>query len=387
VPPPPPDLAQALAVRRGDLRPLLLLTGELKATQADTLTAPRTPSFQLVIKWMLEDGTPVAAGQPVVQFDDSTYVSQLEEKRLAEVNAALELKRMESDAGAARADKAFAVEQKRTGVEKARILAAVPSELLPRRDYQQRQLDLAHAETDLAKAQADLKENRGSEASDLGVQRIVLDKARRDVATAEETIRSLTLHAQRAGMFVIAQHPWEGRKVEVGDTVWSGILVATLPELTSLTVEAALSDVDDGKVAPGMEATCYLDAYPQTPYPGRVVDVAAVAKESGRTALLRYFPVRVALAPIPPRAAARLRPGMSVRVEIAGTPVRDALLVPRAALDLTVTPPRARLAEGGSAPLRLGPCDAFWCVAESGVKAGQLLARPAPPAAADRGAG
>ncbi len=54
--------------------------------------------------------------------------------------------------------------------------------------------------------------------------------------------------------------------------------------------------------------------------------------------------------------------------------------MPRAALDLgrSGAPPRVRLAGGGVAPVRLGPCDAFWCVAASGVREGEALRSLAP---------
>jgi hypothetical protein len=158
--------------------------------------------------------------------------------------------------------------------------------------------------------------------------------------------------------------------------------VATLPETSSMLVDAELSDVDEGRVALGMPSTCVLDAYPEIPYRGRVVKIAGVARESRRTALVRSIAVSVALDPVAPRDAARLRPGMSVRVEIAGAPAREALLVPRAALDLAdpAAPPRVRLAGGGVAPVRLGACDIFWCVAVSGVREGQALRSFAPEA-------
>jgi hypothetical protein len=66
---------------------------------------------------------------------------------------------------------------------------------------------------------------------------------------------------------------------------------------------------------------------------------------------------------------------MSVRVEVLGPETRDALLVPRAALQFAGGPatPRVLLAAGGSAAVRLGPCSASECVVESGVTAGTRL--------------
>jgi HlyD family secretion protein len=369
--------AGVLAVRRGDLRPRLLLTGELKAARARVLVAPASPSFQLQLTWLAEDGAPVTAGQPVAQFDNSTFVSQIEEKRAQAATAAEELARLAAEARSKRAERAFTVEQKRRDLAKARTAAAVPAELLSAHDFQERQLKLQQAETELAKADKDLAAERQAGEADVGVQRIALAKARRELAAAEGAIHDLTVRAPASGTVLIADHPWEGRKIEVGDTLWPGMAVASLPELSSLRVEAALSDVDDGRVAPGMEATAIVDAFPGSAYRGRVAEVSAVARESGRSALLRSFSVIVELAPLAARDLARLRPGLSVRVEIAAPPVRAALLLPRAALDLAASPPRALLAGGGAAPVRLGPCDAFWCVAEGGIEAGQALRRAA----------
>ena len=365
----------ALVVRRGDLRPRLLLSGELRAARALPLVVPATPSFEVQIRWLAEDGSRVAAGQPVVELDNASILARLEEQRLAVDTAAAELARIEAQAGADEADKEFGVEQARTDLAKARIAAAVPAELLPRRDYQDRQLKLQQAENALGKAVRDLTAQRAKAAADVGVQRIVLEQAHRDLALATTAIHDLTLRAQHDSLVVVAEHPMQGRKLQAGDNAWTGMTVATLPETSSMMVAAELSDVDEGRVALGMPSTCVLDAYPEIPYRGRVVKIAGVARESRRTALVRSIAVSVALDPVAPRDAARLRPGMSVRVEIAGAPAREALLVPRAALDLAdpAAPPRARLAGGGAAAVRLGACDAFWCVAAGGVREGQAL--------------
>lgn len=140
-----------------------------------------------------------------------------------------------------------------------------------------------------------------------------------------------------------------------------------------MMVQASLSDVDDGRITPGMTVLCTLDAYPATTYRGRVLEISPVARESQRSPLLRYFPVRIALDKADTR---RMRPGMSVRVEVLGPEVKNALLVPRTALDFAGGGPRVLPAAGGTAPVRLGPCSADACVVESGVAEGTRLRRP-----------
>ncbi|HYG64922.1 MAG TPA: efflux RND transporter periplasmic adaptor subunit [Thermoanaerobaculia bacterium] len=358
-----------MAVRRGDLQERMLVTGELVAEQAAPLDVPRTRAFQLQIRWIAEDGTPIKAGQPVVEFDNSSFASDLEEKKLSVSEAVNELARMQAEGESNLSEKAFVVQEKRTALEKARTEAVVPRDLLTLREYQERQSALERAEVELAKAEKDLAAFRQTQAADLEVKRIDLERSRREIQEAERAIQVLAVRSPRDGLVLASEHPWEGRKFQEGDTVWPGMTVASIPDLSSLRVEAALPDVDDGRVRPGMRVVCYLDAYPSLAFPGRVVEIAPVARESAYNSLRRYFAMKVDLDRVD---TGRMRPGMSVRVEVLGRGVKDALLVPRAALDLSGKSPRALLASGGATPVRLRLCTATTCAVE-GLQVGTRL--------------
>jgi multidrug resistance efflux pump len=359
-----------LTAHRGSFRQRLILSGELEAERGESLNVPRTNAFQLTIRWLAPDGVPVKAGDPVVAFDNSQFSSDLEEKRLTAAQAGSDLATAQAGVKTSASERRFDVEKARSALEKAKVDAAVPKELLSLREYQERQLALKRAETDLAKAEEVLHSESKVSDTDVEVKRISLEKSRREIHTAEESIQALDVKAPRDGMVLVGAHPFEGRKLQVGDSVWPGMPVATLPDLSSMMVQANLSDVDDGRVKPGMQVVCTLDAYPDTAYHGRVVDVSPVARESRRSQMLHYFPVRIALDQVDTR---RMRPGMSVRVEVLGDETKGALLVPRSALDFADKGPRVLLASGGSAPVRLGPCSADICVIESGVAEGTRL--------------
>jgi len=363
---------EGLTVHRGPFRQRVILSGELAADRGEVLVVPRTSSFQVQIRWLAEDGSLVRAGDPVVAFDNSSFASDIEEKRLSASQAGSEVENARAEQKTSLAEREFDVQKARSAVEKARLAAEVPRDLLPLREYQERQLALKRAETDLAKAEESLAAQKRSGTADVEVQKISLEKSERNIRTAEEAIEALTLKAPRDGMMLVGEHPFEGRKLQIGDTVWSGMPVASLPELSSMIVEASLSDVDDGRIAPGSEVLCTLDAYPGTTYRGRVSDISPVARESRRSPLLRYFPVRIALERTEP---ARMRPGMSVRVEVLGPESRGVLLAPREAIDFSGDQPKALLAPGGAAAVKLGPCSATECVVESGAAEGTRLRR------------
>ncbi len=102
------------AVVRGDLRERILLTGELVAERADRLTVPMTRLWQLSIRWLAEDGSEVAEGDRLVEFDDSALLSEVEQKRLKLKQALSERAAQQATDAIALADKQFELARQRT---------------------------------------------------------------------------------------------------------------------------------------------------------------------------------------------------------------------------------------------------------------------------------
>jgi multidrug resistance efflux pump len=369
--PPRPRLEPAadagnLQVRRGRLETRLLLTGTLEAVRSVQITAPRVPGSELQIRWMEEDGTTVQAGQRVLEFDNSTYTADLEDKKLAASREEKELRRLSAQARAEGDEKAFAVEERRAALDKARLEADVPKELLPLREYLEKQLALERARAEHDKAEADLETHLRTKQKEIELKTLGLEKTRFEIRFAERAIEALTLVSPRDGVFVVADIPWEGRKLQVGDNVWPGFVLARLPDLAAMEVVARLSDVDDGQVQPGMMALVTLDAYPDDELQGSVDSVTPVAQEASPRSLRRGFTVHVSLAA---RGSERMRPGMAARVTVSTESKEEALLVPRAALDLSRSPPVVLLENGETMEITLDGCGLFECALAEGSSA------------------
>jgi len=362
----PPELV----VRRGSFRQEILLTGALEAARTERVVVPRNPQWNTTIRWMEEDGAEVKTGQKLVDLDNTAFTANLKERRLARDSARSELDKARSAAAARLADKTFARDKTRAELDKAHIEAAVPEELMSRRQWQEKQLALKRAETAHAKAEEDVGAESDGTRAELRTKEIALEKAEREVKSAEDGIASMTLMAPRDGIALVADHPWEGRKLVVGDRVWMSLPVMTLPDLESLRVVARLSDVDDGRVTAGMAARTALDTYPELSFPGAVLEVGTLADETSPRSLRRAFRVRVSLDRVD---AERMRPGMSVQVEVETAKLEAVLVAPRTALAWNGTSVRALLAAGGESRVRLGPCNTRDCVIEDGLAEGTLL--------------
>ena len=359
-----------LVVRSGTLESRLLLTGELQAVDAEKIYVPRTPTWRMPIRWLEEDGALVSEGQKVLELDNVQFTGELAQQELAESSAVSNLERKRADLQVSLSEKEFTLEERRITLEKARLQAAIPEPLRALREYQEDQLALARAESEFAKARESLDAALESSQAELTELEIALAKSREEVQSTREAISALTLTAPTDGILVVAENRREARKYQVGDNVWVGLAVMRIPDLTAMKVLARLSDVDDGRITPGMRAKCTLDIDPDRSFMGTVTEIAPVAQEDGEHSVRRAFRVVVVLDESDPE---RMRPGMSVRAEVLLPAVEDALLVPREALDWSGDEPKALLAGGSAVDVKLGPCSAQACVVLEGLREGERL--------------
>jgi multidrug efflux pump subunit AcrA (membrane-fusion protein) len=361
-----------LKVRRGTFGSSLTISGELEAARGDVLSVPPLPQWQTSIKWLADEGTMVHAGEQVVELDNSSLTSDLDQKRQTETQAVQEMQQREAEWSADLQQKMLDAEKQQSELEKAELNAAIPKDVLAARKYEEYQTMLLRSRVGFDKARDLLASRRKGIDSERANLILRIDKARREIMQAETGINALVLRAPRDGIVVGLDHPWEGRKMQPGDTVFVGFPIAMMPDLTTLRVLAALPDVDDGRIAIGQRATVTLDGYPDQRFPGRVTAISAVARESRRQSLRRNFDVLIALDQLDPT---RMRPGLSARVVIYREAAPNVLLAPRAALDFSARQSRAVLANGTSVDVTVGSCNPQECVVIKGLEEGQKLGR------------
>jgi multidrug efflux pump subunit AcrA (membrane-fusion protein) len=360
-----------LVVKRGAIEDRLVLTGELEAITAENLVVPRTPSWLLAVRWLADDGAVVKKGDPVVEFDSSSFSSTLDDKRLAVVRAQNELASELARAAGALADKGMEVDRKRAELDKAAAEAGVSPDLYPRRLFQEKQMAKAQKQDALAKAEEDFAAEQRAARLERSVKSIALARTERELSDLNDRLAELTLRAPRDGLVQIAVNRREGRKFLVGDQSFPGWAVASMPDLTAMQVRARLSDVDDGGVREGMHADCILDAYPERIWKGTVTQVSPVARSEGREATRRFFDVTIKLDAASPTL---MRPGMSMRVEVVRRRAEGVLIVPRVALRGRF-PGKAEvtLTGGQVTPVEVQWCTELSCVLGGGVLEGALL--------------
>lgn len=364
---------EKFTVHKGTFTDYLLLTGELKAEKSDDILVPAFRQWRTQITWMIRDGSKVHKGDKILELDFTSQASNLEEKKLVVSKATGKLAQQEALNQAGLDGVLLNLKKAQAVYEKAKIDASAPRELFSKKDYENRQLALNQAEAEYDKAKSEKDAFEVSSEADIKVLRLALGKARREVKTAREAIKKMVTYAPRDGLIEVAEHPWEGRKFQIGDTVFVGWTVMRIPDLSTMDVNAELSDVDQGRLQLGMRAVCTMDAFPDLKIKGYVTRVAPVARPIRNSPTRRGFDVTVALDKNYPD---KMRSGMSVRVEVQTRKIDNVLLAPRMGLDFSVSPPAARLRGGREVRVKVGPCSPLECVVLSGLKEGQRLRPP-----------
>jgi HlyD family secretion protein len=362
---------RSAVVARRTVEDVFLLTGELQAVRSDELTVPRLEGGRVQVKWVAEDGAEVEAGATVAELDNTQVAQSLEEKRLRLTQAQISLEQREASLEAEGSQKRLEREKAEIEAEKARIEAAVPQELRSRKEWHEKQQLLLRAEAALQKARSALATFEESSGSDIGVMRIGRDKAAREVQAAEASLKQLALVAPRRGIVIVGRSPMEDRPLQVGDNMWPGFRVVSIPDLSAMEILAYLPEVDDGRVVKGQDARVVLEADLDRCFKGRVEEVAAVAQDAR---FLGGFKVRISLEETDANV---MRPGLSARVEVVRRKFENALVVPREAVTRGAKGYTARR-PGGSAPLdvRVAACLPRECVIEQGLDEGSRVALP-----------
>jgi RND family efflux transporter MFP subunit len=147
-----------------------------------------------------------------------------------------------------------------------------------------------------------------------------LEAIRRNIAAAE-------IRARSPGI-VVGQEisdPLTGpRKVQVGDQVFPGQPLVTLPDVSEMDARFQVRETDVHHLRLGLPARVVVRAYPGLELPARVSLLGTLAREPGPGGGEKTFQVTARLE----RSDERLRPGMTVRVEVLVDRVEGALLVP-----------------------------------------------------------
>ena len=301
-------------VGQGDVVRTLFFTGELKAESSINISAPRIrSSFSSMITYLAPEGEQIKKGERLVEFDSSTLLSQKSEIERRVAEAKLQIERQKSDLEAQRCDLLNAVAQAEAGLQRAELYGKIPKELLPANTYQQYQVNVDKAKLSLQKAKEQLANFESSYDSQMRLVGITLEQAELDLKKNESDLGLLSIAAPQEGIVIYGDNWASNRKFQVGDNVFPGMPVVTLPDLATMQVIGYVYDTELSYLSKGMTCMFGLDAIPGTHYQGTITALTSVAARKGFATQQKVFQAVIK----PDRVdVALMKPGMTTHVEM-----------------------------------------------------------------------
>jgi HlyD family secretion protein len=277
----------------------LLLSGSIEARDVEvgSLLGGR------VAKVLVEEGSRVEAGQPIVQFETDLIDLQIQQERArldqAQANLTKTLR-------GPRSEEIASARAQAENAEKERLRW---KELLEKGVAPQQQYDSA-ATLARTTREALLELERGSRPEDIAAARAAVQTEERQLGYLERQRAESFVTAPAAGVI-------ESMDLRPGDLVGPNQPVARMLEPSQLWVRVYVPEPQLGRVRVGQRAALTVDTYPKREFAGKVVEIRTQAEYTPRNVqtldqrMDQVFGVKVAVDPAP-----ELKPGMAATVRL-----------------------------------------------------------------------
>lgn len=299
--------------------------GFLRPVHSTPLSSPA--GGLLEIAWAVPDGSRVEAGEVIARFAASEFEKHLADGESDRASARARLAKESALVGSAQRARERAVALSRVELERSRELQSKDATLFSRHQIIESEIDeeLSLLRSEHAGRAKDIESSLSRTRLDL----LAVDQRRADltVSRAQKNLRALTLVAPHAGVVVFADNG-RGQPFQVGDSVWAGQTLATLPDLSRMEAVVFVLAADAGGLRTGQAASVVVEAHPETSHAATIGHVDSLAKPIAPDNPTSYFAVQLDLAHTDP---AVMKPGARVRARLA-VDERAGLVVPRQAI-------------------------------------------------------
>ena len=364
-------------VKRGEFLITLVESGEIRAAEAEKIVAPDVRG-RLQIASLWPEGEYVDVGDLVLQFNQTQFAQKL-------LNVGGELEKAQSDFGSARAEMEqklielnIQIEQRTAQLELEKINLK-KAELGTPIGLEEARIKLKQAVRLLAEAKSKLKAEKVSTRVDRQNQQLKIARWQKRYDRTLRDYRRLSVYARRPGLVIYEKirRPEGLRKVRVGDRVWDGLTIMSLPDLSKLQAIMYIGEGDVEQVKKGQQAFVRLDAYPGPIFSGKVAKIFPMANPHKDAPNVQVFEMIIDIEEEDPR----LKPGMSAAAEIVLALIPDVLSVPLETIFQQGGKTRVYCLKESRFELQeveLGKRNALSVIIESGLREGEVIATKDP---------
>jgi HlyD family secretion protein len=288
------------------------LTGTLEAVRSTRVVVPQLsgPSRTLTLIRLVPNGAVVEAGDIVATFDAITQVDQARQSAARFDDLSYRVRQKVADNQAAIERRRSAIEQAQADLAKA-LLEVSKAEVLSRVEAEENEIRAEKAQAQLDSLRRKHVDEEIVDQAALRLLELQRDRARANFDTAQANLEKLEVRAPLSGMVALytrynsssIEQPQEGDQMNARNSLLS------IFDPGEMRVRVAVPEPDGALLYPGLEATVYIDAYPDLALPARFQSASPIAA-GGLGTPLRSFGAIFRLEDADPR----LMPDLSAAV-------------------------------------------------------------------------
>ena len=159
--------------------------------------------------------------------------------------------------------------------------------------------------------------------NDLKIKSTKIFQIENQITDARRALSRTILRAPSNGLVEYLENPRTREKIKVGDEFYYGRPMVGIPDLSKMKVKTTLDELDFCKVAIGQKSVARLDAFPDKPFLGKIIDIARLPRKKAYDQPEKVFDVIILLDTSDPI----LRPGMTVRCEVITAELENVLFI------------------------------------------------------------
>jgi HlyD family secretion protein len=295
---------------------VLRLKGSTEAVQSRSILAPVLSGQHLgmlTITRLAAGGSYVKRGDVLVEFDRQAQMRDFLDKQADYSKLADQVVEEQAKEISSRAKDETELKQAEDNFRKAE-LEIQKVEVLSEIDAEKAQENLEEAKATLEQLRETFDLRRQAAAAAIRILEIQRDRTRETMLHAQTNADLMQIHAPLDGV-VVLNTIWKfGRMGEVqeGDQVRSGVAFMQVVDPSVMQVSVAADQEDFFYLKVAQAARVHLDAYPDVVFPGRLEQIAPLARGGDFSNKLRTFEVVFSIQ----GTDARLMPDLSAAVDV-----------------------------------------------------------------------
>ena len=291
----------------------LVAFGKLVSTNSATISPPPVSTmWQYKIQYLARENSQVNEGDVVIRFDPQPLMERLLSKQSELDTAIKEKEQKQLQQEQEQQDLTLALAEAKMNFEKEKRKAEIVDEGRSGIEKRKQIKSYEIAKLSFEQAQQKMTNNEKLQAVDEVVTKSNISRLTIEVDQIKADIEKLNVKASKSGIVMyVANH--EGEKVAVGDNLWFGQKVMTIPSLEQLAIQAEFDEPDSAKVAIKNKVKITLDAYPEIPFSGEISSLGQAYKAKSKQNPKIIFDVHISIDDID---SSIMRPGMKAKIEL-----------------------------------------------------------------------